>query len=453
MIIYKNTKLSDTRINILILILLGIVCIHNSLEAQTPTSDDPFLFNPSFEGWDQEYKLPPYWIACGSSTPNRQPNEVEVHLAPSDGETYISMRVRGLNFNSRENVYTRLKQPLEQGKCYTMSVDLAHDDTVIFLGNPTPSYPTVFRVWGSNGCDTIELLAVSPVIENSDWETYNLILSPEEDTYDYLFLEPYYAADTIYHGLLLIDNIRFLPETDQRTIVMDTLVWPGTEITFTPSESNIYQWDPVPGLDCYNCPNPTVIADHNQTYIVNLEEENECPFTEFFIINILSCDMIYPESYIVKLDTTIKDIATLKLQASEGYEYSWSSANMLSCNDCSDPEVIIERAVTVTCTLIDEHDCSFHEVFTINMEFSYPNVITPNGDGKNEVFIVKGLPENTQLLVFNRSGVLVYETHNYQNNWRGRDRQGNLLPQDTYWIVISEPTMNIYVKDYLLIKR
>lgn len=107
----------------------------------------------------------------------------------------------------------------------------------------------------------------------------------------------------------------------------------------------------------------------------------------------------------------------------------------------------------IICTLTDEHNCSFDEIFKIHVTLSYPNVITPNGDGKNEVFTVKGLPENTIFSVFDREGRLVYEADNYGNNWQGLDKTGKPLAKDTYWFVLSNPGFNILVKDYILLIR
>ena len=50
-----------------------------------------------------------------------------------------------------------------------------------------------------------------------------------------------------------------------------------------------------------------------------------------------------------------------------------------------------------------------------------PNVITPNGDNKNDLFIIKNLMdwEFRELTIFNRWGEIVYRSDNYQNDWDG----------------------------------
>lgn len=50
-----------------------------------------------------------------------------------------------------------------------------------------------------------------------------------------------------------------------------------------------------------------------------------------------------------------------------------------------------------------------------------PNVFTPNGDGKNERFVILGLDKHpgSVLMIYNRWGNMVYQSSNYKNDWNG----------------------------------
>ncbi|HET9488069.1 MAG TPA: gliding motility-associated C-terminal domain-containing protein, partial [Chryseosolibacter sp.] len=51
-----------------------------------------------------------------------------------------------------------------------------------------------------------------------------------------------------------------------------------------------------------------------------------------------------------------------------------------------------------------------------------PNVFTPNGDGSNDLFFIRNLPQVptvNQLIISNRWGKEVFAAKNYQNNWDG----------------------------------
>jgi gliding motility-associated-like protein len=69
-------------------------------------------------------------------------------------------------------------------------------------------------------------------------------------------------------------------------------------------------------------------------------------------------------------------------------------------------------------------------------------VITPNGDAKNDVLIFDYLdqyPDNS-IIVFNRWGQRVYESKPYPNNekdgWKG-DWHGKPLPAGTYYFILN----------------
>lgn len=66
------------------------------------------------------------------------------------------------------------------------------------------------------------------------------------------------------------------------------------------------------------------------------------------------------------------------------------------------------------------------------------NILTPNGDGKNDFFVVKGLEKypNNKLSIFDRGGRLIYTTLAYQNNWDGYFN-GKPLTEDTYYYMLD----------------
>lgn len=79
-----------------------------------------------------------------------------------------------------------------------------------------------------------------------------------------------------------------------------------------------------------------------------------------------------------------------------------------------------------TYTLIATNDCGADTATTtvvqipaVNVD-ALPNIITPNGDGINDVYTVGGLFYNTQpfyVQVHNRWGTKVYDSDDPQINW------------------------------------
>jgi gliding motility-associated-like protein len=66
------------------------------------------------------------------------------------------------------------------------------------------------------------------------------------------------------------------------------------------------------------------------------------------------------------------------------------------------------------------------------------NAFSPNDDGINEVFKIENIekfPKNS-VKVYNRWGLLVYETQGYKNTWWGYYK-GTSLPDGTYYYLID----------------
>jgi uncharacterized repeat protein (TIGR01451 family)/gliding motility-associated-like protein len=66
-------------------------------------------------------------------------------------------------------------------------------------------------------------------------------------------------------------------------------------------------------------------------------------------------------------------------------------------------------------------------------ELFIPNVITPNNDGYNDRFEIKGLKKfvSSELVIFNRWGDCVFSQANYQNDWSASD-----LPFGVYFYIL-----------------
>lgn len=83
-----------------------------------------------------------------------------------------------------------------------------------------------------------------------------------------------------------------------------------------------------------------------------------------------------------------------------------------------------------------------------------PTLITPNMDGKNDFFVLKNYdsPEQMELIIFDRRGVQVYKNIKYDNSWNGVDYSGKLLPDDTYFYVLSTKKGSS-ANGYIVIRR
>ena len=84
-----------------------------------------------------------------------------------------------------------------------------------------------------------------------------------------------------------------------------------------------------------------------------------------------------------------------------------------------------------------------------------PTLITPNQDGRNDFFVIRGLDETlgrTELAIFDRRGLKVYENSDYDNTWEGLDYNSNPLPEDTYFYVVRAAN-GISRSGYVVVRR
>jgi gliding motility-associated-like protein len=89
-----------------------------------------------------------------------------------------------------------------------------------------------------------------------------------------------------------------------------------------------------------------------------------------------------------------------------------------------------------------------------SMEISATNLISPNGDGKNDTWVIRNIEKypNNIVRVFDRLGRMVYSAANYLNSWDGI-YQGAILPEDTYYYIINLPDGEGQKRGYVSILR
>jgi gliding motility-associated-like protein len=79
---------------------------------------------------------------------------------------------------------------------------------------------------------------------------------------------------------------------------------------------------------------------------------------------------------------------------------------------------------------------------------------SPNGDGVNEEFVIEGLDNALQkkIKILNRWGSIVFSSDNYDNKWKGTNNSGDILPDDTYFYILTVDGTREY-KGYIVLKR
>jgi len=104
---------------------------------------------------------------------------------------------------------------------------------------------------------------------------------------------------------------------------------------------------------------------------------------------------------------------------------------------------------------------------TVVLDFVYQPLhvsqgFSPNGDGSNDYWYIRSIENfpNNQIRVFNRWGLLVYTSKNYDNKtvfWDGRSNSGNessnLVDQGTYYYTLELGGSNSTLSGYVVIVK
>jgi gliding motility-associated-like protein len=129
------------------------------------------------------------------------------------------------------------------------------------------------------------------------------------------------------------------------------------------------------------------------------------------------------------------------LQANGGIQYRWTPTDGLSNPEVANPVALPQQSIVYTVIVTNAQNCSTQAQVDVQVregvnEVFLPNTFSPDQNGKNDRFRVKGKNiSSVDLKVYNRTGILLYQSQSLQdatqNGWDGTF-QGNLQPSDTY---------------------
>jgi gliding motility-associated-like protein len=130
------------------------------------------------------------------------------------------------------------------------------------------------------------------------------------------------------------------------------------------------------------------------------------------------------------------------------YQYNWNINNTLNSSFIN-PTIKFSQFgdQTITLTVTDQYNCSYDTTMSVFIpegvsmkDYVIPNVITPNGDGINDVIQLPILFEEClsyKILILNRWGNIVYEMTSASNAFTGKDANGRDLQDGVYFYTVE----------------
>ncbi|RXF67860.1 gliding motility-associated C-terminal domain-containing protein [Arcticibacter tournemirensis] len=133
------------------------------------------------------------------------------------------------------------------------------------------------------------------------------------------------------------------------------------------------------------------------------------------------------------------------LTSNGGTSYLWDVSEGLIGGQSTDSSIVVRPLKTTTYKVIVNNGagCSVTQSIVINVVNDYKtlvanNMVTPNSDGVNDVWIVKNIDlyPNNEVKIFDRAGRVVFSQNGYNNTWDATFN-GVPVPEDTFYYVLS----------------
>lgn len=198
-------------------------------------------------------------------------------------------------------------------------------------------------------------------------------------------------------------------------------------LTVSPAGAYSYSWST--GSTTATIPD---LAAGSYTVIVS-DEASGCRDTASYTLQ--NPGMISLSDTVIHPDACGRNQGSINLVNIAGgtspYSYSWSTGGSAS-------SISGEPAGDYTLTITDANMCRSTFTFTIPedscLDINIHNVITPNGDGINDVWVIEGISSypGNRVQVFDKWGDMVYSQDHYDNTWNGAT-----LPDGTYFYVVE----------------
>jgi gliding motility-associated-like protein len=193
-----------------------------------------------------------------------------------------------------------------------------------------------------------------------------------------------------------------------------------------------YKWSPATGLSSTIIPNPIASPNSTIRYRVVGYDTHQC-FTDtgYVQITVNPTPSLELGPDLVLSTGTVHTFAPV---TSDGpiSSWRWTPPDNLSCSDCGTPTTEVKKNITYHARVENTYGCTAVDSISIRTfckgsQVFVPNAFTPDGDGLNDILIVraKGISLVRSFRVFSRWGELVFEKTNFPPNdanygWDGR---------------------------------
>lgn len=253
----------------------------------------------------------------------------------------------------------------------------------------------------------------------------------------------YYVTSTNTFGCAVQDSasVKVIPRV-QLAVRPDTAICTGNAVQLWAAGAATYSWSPATNLSAANVANPISTPTADITYTVTGSNNASCPAqTQQVTIQVKPLPTVNAGA-----DQTVTTGSRVTLDATASADvvrWQWSPSDYLDCSICPYTYASVRQPMSYSITVTNDVGCTKSDIVNINLvcdkEAVYiPNTFSPNGDGTNDVFYVrgKGVKFIKSFRIFNRWGQEVFKRENItiddsSSGWNG-SYKNQPQPADVY---------------------
>ncbi|HTA61836.1 MAG TPA: PKD domain-containing protein, partial [Bacteroidia bacterium] len=384
---------------------------------------------------------PTYTWDFGDGTTSTSHNAITTHTYIKDSLYHIQLIVQdtnGCDSTMKKDTVLILKPT---ASFTTFAPNPQCRNSVVYFHSTSTGYPTSFFWTFGDGATSNSLDSCSHTYTQPG--TYNVSL---------IVTNPGGCTDTTKQDSIVvvpgpIGNFTFSPVSGCNPLA----------VTFIAHSSNAqyYSWDFGDGAIAPMQTNDSIVHIYNQQgaftpnlVLINTVNSGLCPFATSTVgvvttINSINVSLTPP---VITLPQDSSGHVTANASGGNGpYTYSWSPNDNINCTTCAN--IIVTGTGDTLVYALTTHDKNGCVAVTNLLVISkpciesalIPNIFTPNGDGKNDVFFIPGVcpDDNYSLQIFDRWGNTLFSSQQRNNVWDGKTPNGADATDGVYYFIVN----------------
>lgn len=216
----------------------------------------------------------------------------------------------------------------------------------------------------------------------------------------------------------------------------------GNSTQLIASGVSSYSWVPAAGLNNNTVANPIASPSVTTVYSAIGTASNGCSTVKSVTVTVggASAPAAFNAStYFTSIESSVVQFTAASGPSSFYWNFGDGTTDTIAqpTHDFSEPGTYI-----VSLTVTDTNNCSetvareiiVNDILPDLVTFYAPDAFTPNNDGVNDVFQVKGVgwdPSKFTLDIYNKWGRIIYTTNDPRKGWDGKE-DGRALEADVY---------------------